>query len=73
MAQLKARGIGTQVHYIPVYKQPYHAPNFPHGMQEFPVTEAFYRECLTLPCFPAMTDADVARVAKAVRDVVDSQ
>jgi UDP-4-amino-4,6-dideoxy-N-acetyl-beta-L-altrosamine transaminase len=70
MGELKMRGIGTQVHYIPLYKQPYHAPKFPHGMQEFPVTESFYRECLTLPCFPTLSDADIARVAKAVRSVV---
>lgn len=70
MSELKSRGIGTQVHYIPVYKQPYHAPNFPHGMQEFPATESFYRECLTLPCFPTMDDADIARVAREVKSVV---
>lgn len=70
MAELKAQGIGSQVHYIPVYKHPWHATSFPGGAQMFPASENFYRECLTLPCFPGMTDDDMARVVAAVRGVV---
>lgn len=70
MAQLKARQVGTQVHYIPVYKQPYHRPRFEDGETRFPVSEAFYDEALTIPCFPSMTDAEVAYVAATIKDVL---
>lgn len=66
MAELRAAGIGSQVHYLPVYKHPYYRPAFPDGEERFPNAEAYYREALSLPCFPDMADNDVARVADAL-------
>jgi UDP-4-amino-4,6-dideoxy-N-acetyl-beta-L-altrosamine transaminase len=64
MAALKAFGIGTQVHYIPVHRQPYYAARY--GDLALPGAEAWYARCLSLPLFPAMDDADVDRVAAAL-------
>ncbi len=64
---LRRRGIGVNVHYIPVHLQPsYRALGFGPGM--FPEAERYYEECLTLPLFPAMEDADVDRVVEALRE-----
>ncbi len=58
---LRAAGIGVNVHYIPVHLQPdYRRLGFEPGM--FPEAERYYGECLTLPMFPGMSDADVERV-----------
>jgi UDP-4-amino-4,6-dideoxy-N-acetyl-beta-L-altrosamine transaminase len=66
MQRLKARGVGTQVHYIPVHLQPfYHAR---YGAIELPGASAYYRRTLTLPLFPGMTDADVDFVVEALTD-----
>lgn len=67
MAELRARKILTQVHYIPVHVQPFYRQTY--GTQEgrFPVAEAFYEQELSLPLYPAMSDDDVARVVAAVR------
>mgnify|MGYP000120101249 CR=1 FL=1 len=70
MAQLRERGVGTQVHYVPVYKQPWHRPGFPDGEARFPASEAFYDQALTIPCFPSMTDAEVDHVADSVKSVL---
>jgi dTDP-4-amino-4,6-dideoxygalactose transaminase len=67
IADLKQRSIGTQVHYIPLYRQPFH-----RGLgqpPDFPGTEAYYEQCLTLPLHAALTDADAERVVSAVREV----
>jgi UDP-4-amino-4,6-dideoxy-N-acetyl-beta-L-altrosamine transaminase len=64
MAALRERGIGTQVHYIPVHRQPYYAERY--GRIELPGAERYYARCLSLPLFPAMADCDVARVADAL-------
>lgn len=64
MERLRAAGIGTQVHYIPVPWQPYYRER--SGVLELPGAERYYRRCLTLPLFPAMADDDVARVAGAL-------
>ena len=61
MHQLRAGNIGTQVHYLPVHRQPFWKKQIPH--LQLPGADAYYQSCLSLPLFPAMTEADVARVA----------
>ncbi len=63
MRRLKADGIGTQVHYIPVHRQPYYARHAPAAL---PGADAWYAACLSLPLFVGMTQDDVARVADAL-------
>ncbi|SKA92829.1 UDP-4-amino-4,6-dideoxy-N-acetyl-beta-L-altrosamine transaminase [Prosthecobacter debontii] len=63
--RLRGLGIGVNVHYIPVHLQPdYLKLGFKQG--DFPEAEKYYEECITLPMFPAMNDADVARVRDAL-------
>jgi UDP-4-amino-4,6-dideoxy-N-acetyl-beta-L-altrosamine transaminase len=66
MRELKEKGIGTQVHYIPVHTQPFYADNFAQGWGKFPVAEHYYARALSIPLFPRMTDADVERVVDAI-------
>ena len=65
---LKARGIGTQVHYIPVHRQPYYRNLY--GELDLPGAEQWYARCLSLPLYPGMEDGDVAMVAGALKDVL---
>lgn len=65
MAELRRRGIGTQVHYIPVHRQPYWRRRGDGG-PTLPGADAFYDRALSLPLFPAMADADVDRVIEAL-------
>jgi dTDP-4-amino-4,6-dideoxygalactose transaminase len=58
------------VHYIPVNHQPYYRDRFKDRVEHFAESEAYYRECLTLPCYPDLEDADVIRVVSAVKDVL---
>ncbi len=60
--RLSALGVGTQVHYLPVYQHPYYQSlGYPAGL--CPVAEQFYTEELSLPMFASMTDAAVHKVA----------
>jgi len=68
MAELRARGVGTQVLYIPVHRQPYYRARY--GAVTLPGAEDYYRRMLALPLFPAMSDDDVDRVVEAVHAVV---
>jgi UDP-4-amino-4,6-dideoxy-N-acetyl-beta-L-altrosamine transaminase len=65
---LRARGVGTQVHYIPVNRQPYYVARY--GAQPLAGADAWYERCLSLPLYPAMTEADVDHVAGALKDVL---
>jgi len=68
--ELRARGIGTSVHFIPVYHFTYYRERFGWDARDFPRAEAIYRSTLSLPCYPRMTDSDVARVIAAVEEIV---
>ncbi|MBB3890653.1 UDP-4-amino-4,6-dideoxy-N-acetyl-beta-L-altrosamine transaminase [Phenylobacterium haematophilum] len=65
---LRERGVGTQVHYIPVHTQPYYRERY--GERELPGANAWYERCLSLPLYPGMADEDVDRVAAALADVL---
>ena len=69
--ELAARGIGASVHFIPIHYHPFYrdAAKFGFRQGDYPVTEAVYERLVSLPLFPAMTDAEAARVAEAVWEV----
>jgi dTDP-4-amino-4,6-dideoxygalactose transaminase len=68
MKELREVGVGTQVHYIPVHKQPYYSQMY--GDIVLPGADAYYARCLSIPMFPSMKDADVERVVSALSRIV---
>ncbi len=63
---LRAAGIGVNVHYIPVHLQPwYRAIGF--GPGDFPEAERYYAEAISLPLYPTMTEAQQDEVVTALR------
>ena len=69
MERLSAQGIGSQVHYIPVHRQPYYARRY--GQLSLPGAEAWYERCLSLPLYPSMEDHDVDRVVSALASALE--
>lgn len=68
MRGLRERGIGTQVHYFPVHRQPYYRHRY--GVLDLPGADAYYRCQLSLPLHMRMGDEDVDRVVTALADVL---
>ena len=68
MDGLAARGIGSQVHYIPVHRQPYYQDRY--GLIDLPGADAFYSRCLSLPLYAGMAESDPERVVAALRAVL---
>lgn len=67
--ELRAAGIGVNLHYIPVYLQPYYRElGFEPG--HCPSAEAYYSEAISLPIFPAMSDEQQQQVVSAVAKAV---
>jgi perosamine synthetase len=71
MLALRERGIGTQVHYIPVCDQPYYAEA--RGGAGCTRARQYFAEELSLPMFAAMASAEVTRVVRAMEEVVSSR
>jgi perosamine synthetase len=64
--KLKAAGIGTSVHFIPLHMHPYYRETYGYSPGDFPVAHDLYGRSLSLPIHPRMTPADVDRVIDAV-------
>ncbi|MFD9899670.1 UDP-4-amino-4,6-dideoxy-N-acetyl-beta-L-altrosamine transaminase [Mesorhizobium sp. NPDC059025] len=68
MADLRELGIGTQVHYIPIHRQPYYVEH--SRVVDLPGADSYYEKALSIPYYPLMTDQDAERVVRAVRGVL---
>ena len=67
--EMRARGIALNLHYIPVHTQPYYEALGFHA-EDCPAAVEYYREALTLPLYPCMTDAEQEMAAWALREVL---
>lgn len=70
MAELREKGIGTQVHYIPVPTQPFYKETYGYKDGDFPKAEKYYEQELSLPLYPGLSDVDVKKVINAVKEVI---
>ena len=60
MRKLAYHGVGSQVHYIPLYRHPYYAAEY--DSEEFFGAEAYYKSTLSLPIYIGLTDDDVEKI-----------
>jgi UDP-4-amino-4,6-dideoxy-N-acetyl-beta-L-altrosamine transaminase len=70
MKALHQEGIGTQVHYIPVYHHPAIKKLYGNIAENFPENERYYKEALTLPLFTGMDNNDVDRICAILRSLL---
>jgi dTDP-4-amino-4,6-dideoxygalactose transaminase len=68
--ELRARNIGTGVHFIPVHTFQYYREKYGYKPEDFPVAYREYLRLISLPLNPRMTNQDVDDVIEAVQDVV---
>jgi perosamine synthetase len=68
-SELRAAGIGVQVHYIPVHLHPYYQQRLGTHPGMCPNAETAYEEIVSLPMFPAMNDGDIQRVVATVEQL----
>lgn len=66
--ELHRRGVGVQVHYIPVYRHPFYRERTPGA--HCPNAERFYAGSISLPIYPGLSDAEVERVVRALRSLL---
>lgn len=69
MKALRAKDIGTQVHYIPVPAQPLYR-KLGHRPDNFPNAACFYREALSIPLYYDLTDEQQSHVIGSIKQLV---
>ncbi|MEX0749841.1 MAG: DegT/DnrJ/EryC1/StrS aminotransferase family protein [Dehalococcoidia bacterium] len=73
IVQLKERGIGASVHFIPIHHHPYYRERYGWAPGDFPVADGAFETMISLPLYTRMTESEVDRVATAVEDIVREQ
>lgn len=69
--EMRAVGIGVNVHYIPVHLHPFYSHRFGCVPGLCPVAEEVYQHILSLPIWPGMGDDDVDTVIKRLHDIAN--
>ena len=71
MAEMKARNIGTAIHYRAAHLYPYYRDRYGYQLGDLPRAETISERIVSLPLFPMMSDADQDRVIAAMADVFE--
>ncbi|MCP4265413.1 MAG: UDP-4-amino-4,6-dideoxy-N-acetyl-beta-L-altrosamine transaminase [Candidatus Brocadiaceae bacterium] len=67
--ELQQKGIGVNVHYIPVHTHPYYRKlGFSYG--QFPEAEKYYQEAITLPLYPSLSDKEQDYVIASLHEIL---
>lgn len=67
---LRSKGIGVNVHYIPVHTQPYYQQHFGFKPGDFPVSEEYYRHAISLPMYAELSQEQQQQVICAVKEAL---
>jgi len=70
--ELKKRGVGTSVHFIPLHLHPFYQRAYGYREGDFPNAEDAYSRCLSLPMFPDMLAEEMLRVVSSVKGVIQA-
>ncbi len=68
---LKEKGIGIQLHYMPINKQPYYI-NLGYGDEITPNMDKYYKECFSLPCYPSLTEEEQEYTITTLLEVLNA-
>jgi perosamine synthetase len=70
ITELRQRGIGTSVHWLPLHMHPYYREMYGYRPRDLPVANALYPQIVTLPIYPDLTEADVEYVCRSIKEVI---
>jgi dTDP-4-amino-4,6-dideoxygalactose transaminase len=65
MLKLKDKNIGSQLHYIPINKQPFYI-SLGYGKEENTVMKDYYDKCLSIPMYNSLSDGQAGYVAETI-------
>jgi len=67
--ELEKRGVGSGVHFIPVYRFSYFRKTIPHKLKDFPESEKAFKRIISLPLYPDLTFEEVDYVCDVLDDL----
>jgi dTDP-4-amino-4,6-dideoxygalactose transaminase len=70
--QMKRVGINLQVHYIPIHLQPFYKNKYGFKQGDFPISESFYRNEVSLPIYPELSTDEVSFVVNNILEIISA-
>lgn len=70
ISELKQRGVGSSVHWMPLHLHPYYREKYGYRPQDFPTATALYEQIVSLPLFPDLTEEDARHVTRSIREII---
>ena len=67
--ELRENGIGVNVHYIPIYSQPYYQ-EMGFNKDDFPESESYYKNTISIPMFSSMTTKMQDEIVKILTSIL---
>jgi len=68
--ELKSRGIGCSVHFIPIHKHPYYKERYGYKDSHYPIANEVFEKSLSLPIYPDMRSDEIEYIIKNVLEVI---
>jgi dTDP-4-amino-4,6-dideoxygalactose transaminase len=72
LEELRHRGIGCSVHFIPLHLHPFYQRAYGYRAGDFPNAESQFQSCLSLPIYPGMTDDEIQHVIRSVQGTAEA-
>jgi len=69
--KLHEKGIGANIHYIPVHLHPFYQKRFGYQKGDYPKAEKAYEQIISLPIYPRMDERDIRRVIETVTRIAE--
>ena len=70
MHRLKAKGIGSQLHYIPVPDHPYYK-RLGYNSSDYPNAKLYYKQALTIPLFYKLTRKQQNYIIRVIKEIIE--
>ena len=67
---LREKGIYCQVHYIPIYRQPFYKDRYNYDISRFPAAEKYFSSCVSLPLYPEMDESIFQYVVETLMSII---
>jgi FlaA1/EpsC-like NDP-sugar epimerase/RimJ/RimL family protein N-acetyltransferase len=71
--EMKDKGIGLSVHFIPLHLQPFYKNQFGYIGGEFPNAEDTYKKIVSLPIYPSLTKYEINYITNSIRKILDKK
>jgi len=70
IVELKRRGIGTSVHWLPLHMHPYYREKYGYRPSDLPNAARLYPEVISLPLYPGLTEGEVKYICSEIKDLI---